>query len=137
MIQAVITTGSGGFLGKGLGKGTQSRLAFLPENHTDFAFSSLAEQFGFIGGLVVIAAEFALIVLLLQRAYRFVHSDDSDSKYKYYYSLGLAALLAIQIVVNIGMNIGILPIAGIALPFISSGGSMFVAVCVGFAIIKS
>lgn len=137
MIQAVITTGSGGFFGKGLGRGTQSRLSFLPENHTDFAFSSLVEQFGFIGGLVVIIAEFALIVLLLQRAYRFLQSNDSDSQYKYYYALGLASILIIQVLVNIGMNLGILPIAGIALPFISAGGSMFVAVCIGFALVKS
>lgn len=137
MIQAVITTGSGGFFGKGLGMGTQSRLAFLPENHTDFAFSSLVEQFGFVGGFVVIVAEFALIALLLQRTYRFLHSSDTDSQYKYYYALGIAAILIIQVVVNIGMNLGILPIAGIALPFISAGGSMFVAVCIGFALVKS
>lgn len=137
MIQAVITTGSGGFLGKGLARGTQSRLSFLPENHSDFAFSSLVEQFGFIGGFVVICAEFALIILLLQRAHRFLQSNDQDSQYKYYYSLGIAALLIIQVLVNIGMNLGVFPIAGIALPFISAGGSMFVAVCIGFALVKS
>jgi rod shape determining protein RodA len=137
MIQAVITTGSGGFFGKGLGMGTQSKLSFLPENHTDFAFSSLVEQFGFVGGLVVICAELALIALLLQRAYRFLQHSDTDSQYKYYYALGIAAVLLIQVIVNIGMNLGLLPIAGIALPFISAGGSMFVAVCIGFALVKS
>lgn len=137
MIQSVITAGSGGFIGKGLGRGTQSRLAFLPENHSDFAFASLVEQFGFIGGLFIIIAEFGLIFLLLHRAHVFSASSDEDSRYKYYYALGLAALLSIQVIVNIGMNIGVLPIAGIALPFVSSGGSLFVAICFAFGIVKT
>ncbi len=137
MIQAIITVGSGQFLGKGLGLGTQSRLFFLPENNTDFAFSSLVEQFGFVGGVFVLLGEFTLIALLLFRAYKFIGADDSDSRYKYLYSMGLASLLIIQTGVNVGMNLGLLPIAGIALPFISFGGSFFVALCVGFALAKT
>ncbi|MCX6731010.1 MAG: FtsW/RodA/SpoVE family cell cycle protein [Candidatus Roizmanbacteria bacterium] len=137
MIQAIITVGSGQFFGKGLGLGTQSRLFFLPENNTDFAFSSLVEQFGFLGGFFVLVLEFILILMLFIRAYKFIGGNDSDTRYKYLYSMGLAFLLCIQTGVNIGMNLGLLPIAGIALPFISYGGSFFVALCIGFALLKS
>lgn len=137
MIQAIITVGSGQFLGKGLGLGTQSRLFFLPENNTDFAFSSLVEQFGFLGGFFVILGEFILILMLFIRAYKFIAGTDSDTRYKYLFSMGLASLLCIQTGVNIGMNVGLLPIAGIALPFISYGGSFFVALCIGFALLKT
>ncbi len=137
MIQAIITVGSGQFFGRGLGLGTQSRLFFLPENNTDFAFSSLVEQFGFIGGFFVILGEFVLIAMLFIRAYKFIEGNDPDSRFKYLFSIGLAFLLCIQTGVNIGMNLGLLPIAGIALPFISFGGSFFVALCMGFALLKS
>ncbi len=137
MIQAIITVGSGQFMGKGLGLGTQSRLFFLPENNTDFAFSSLVEQFGFIGGFFVIVLEYIMIALLFIRSYKFIGGSDSDTKYKYLFTMGLAFLLCIQTIVNIGMNVGILPIAGIALPFVSYGGSFFVALCMGFALLKS
>ncbi len=137
MIQAVITVGSGMFFGKGLGLGTQSRLFFLPENNTDFAFSSLVEQFGFIGGFVVIVLELILIVMLFFRSLKFVNGSDNDTRYKYLYACGIASLVLIQAGVNIGMNLGILPIAGIALPFISYGGSFFVALCIGFALLKT
>ena len=137
MIQAIITVGSGQFFGRGLGLGTQSRLFFLPENNTDFAFSSLVEQFGFLGGFFVLLLEFILIAMLFIRAYKFIGGMDSDTRYKYLFSLGLAFLLLIQTGVNVGMNVGILPIAGIALPFVSYGGSFFVALCMGFALLKS
>ncbi len=137
MIQAIITVGSGQFMGKGLGLGTQSRLFFLPENNTDFAFSSLVEQFGFIGVFFVIVLEYIMIALLFIRSYKFIGGSDSDTKYKYLFTMGLAFLLCIQTVVNIGMNVGLLPIAGIALPFVSYGGSFFVALCMGFALLKS
>lgn len=137
MIQAIITVGSGQIFGKGLGLGTQSRLFFLPENNTDFAFSSLVEQFGFLGGFVVLLSEFILIAMLFIRAYKFIGGTDSDTGHKYLFSMGLAFLLCIQTGVNIGMNLGLLPIAGIALPFISYGGSFFVALCIGFALLKA
>ena len=137
MIQAIITVGSGQFFGKGLGLGTQSRLFFLPENNTDFAFSSLVEQFGFVGGFIVLLSEFILIIMLFIRAHKFIEGTDSDTRFKYLFSMGLAFLLCIQTGVNIGMNLGLLPIAGIALPFISYGGSFFVALCIGFALLKT
>ena len=90
MIQAIITVGSGQFFGRGLGLGTQSRLFFLPENNTDFAFSSLVEQFGFLGGFFVLLLEFILIAMLFIRAYKFIGGMDSDTRYKYLFSLGLA-----------------------------------------------
>jgi len=137
MIQAIITVGSGQFFGKGLGLGTQSRLFFLPENNTDFAFSSLVEQFGFVGGFFVILLEFILIAMLIIRASKFLGGDDLDTRFKYLFSMGIVFLLLIQAGVNIGMNVGLLPIAGIALPFISYGGSFFVALCIGFALLKT
>lgn len=137
MIQAIITVGSGQFFGKGLGLGTQSRLFFLPENSTDFAFSSLVEQFGFVGGFFVIVLQFVLIAMIFHRAYKFIDGRDEDTRFKYLFSMGIAFLICIQTAVNIGMNLGILPIAGIALPFISFGGSFFVSLCIGFALLKS
>ena len=137
MIQAIITVGSGQFLGKGLGLGTQSKLFFLPENNTDFAFSSLVEQFGFVGGFFVLLGEFILILTLFIRAYKFIDGSDTDTRYKYLFTMGIAFLLCIQTAVNVGMNVGLLPIAGIALPFISYGGSFFVALCIGFALLKT
>ena len=137
MVQAVITVGSGMFLGRGLGLGTQSRLFFLPENNTDFAFSSLVEQFGFVGGFCIILLELVLIIMLLFRALKFVNGRDNDTRYKYLYATGLAALIFIQAGVNIGMNLGVFPIAGIALPFISYGGSFVMALCIGFALLKT
>lgn len=137
MIQAIITVGSGQFLGKGLGLGTQSRLYFLPENNTDFAFSSLVEQFGFVGGFFVILLEFIIIGMIVLRAYKFIQGSDSDTRFKYLFCMGIAFLLFIQTAVNIGMNIGLLPIAGIALPFVSYGGSFFAALCIGFALLKT
>jgi len=137
MIQAIITVGSGQFFGKGLGLGTQSRLFFLPENNTDFAFSSLVEQFGFVGGFFIIVFEFILIAMIFMRAYKFIDGRDEDTRFKYLFSMGIAFLICIQTAVNIGMNLGVLPIAGIALPFVSYGGSFFVSLCIGFALLKS
>ena len=81
--------------------------------------------------------ESILIGLLMLRAHHFIEGDDPDTKFKYYYAVGLGALLFVQAGVNIGMNLGLLPIAGIALPFVSYGGSLFVALTLGFALLKS
>lgn len=135
MIQAMITIGSGRFLGRGLGLGTQSKLFFLPENSTDFAFSSLVEQFGFTGGILTIILFGVVLFILLRRAHKFVLKTDESGKFIFLYILGLVAFLFFQILVNVGMNLGVLPIAGIALPFISYGGSMIVSLMMGFALI--
>jgi len=135
MIQAVITIGSGRFFGRGLGLGTQSRLFFLPENTTDFAFASLVEQFGFIGGFFVIFLYALILYFIARKALKYYFLRDRESKVKMYYSLGIFSYLFFQVAVNIGMNIGLFPIAGIALPFISYGGSSVLALMIGFALL--
>lgn len=135
MIQSVITTGSGKFFGRGLGFGTQSRLFFLPENTTDFAFASLVEQFGFFGGLVVILLYSYLIFVIIKRAVTFFYERNDEGWSNFLFSIGLLSYLVFQIFVNIGMNVGLLPVAGVALPFISYGGSSVLAVLIAFALL--
>ncbi len=135
MIQAVITVGSGKFFGRGLGLGTQSRFLFLPENHTDFAFSSLIEQFGFFGGLLAIICFSSLVYFLCKRMMKFYFQKTEESKKHFLYIVGLTSYFVFQVVVNISMNMGLLPVAGIALPFISYGGSSVLALMIGFALI--
>ena len=123
MIQSIITIGSGKFFGKGLGLGTQTKLRFLPENYTDFSYASLVEQFGFFGGGLIIILFFLLCLFILKRTLTFCRENTLEGKQKFYYSLGVLTFLTCQIVVNIGMNLGIMPITGITLPLISYGGS--------------
>lgn len=120
-IQAVIAVGSGMFFGKGLGQGTQSALRFLPEKQTDFIFATLSEDLGFMGGVIVIVA----FIFLLRRFYQIFLSTD-DMYEKLVVAAGFSLIL-IQFFVNIGMNIGILPIVGVTLPFVSYGGSSLVS----------
>lgn len=133
MTQAIITIGSGNFLGHGLGLGTQSRLSFLPENHTDFAFSSLVEQFGFIGGLAVIILYGVMSFIFIKRIIKFFYRTDPDGKFKFLYTLGFFSFMIFQVFVNMGMNLGVLPIAGITLPLISYGGSSLITWMIGLA----
>jgi len=135
MIQAIITVGSGGFFGRGLGLGTQSRYYFLPENRTDFAFSSLVEQFGMAGGLMVIILYFVIIYFLISKAIKYYYQKNQDGQFSFYYCLGLTTLIFFQMFINIDMNLGILPIAGIALPLISYGGSSTVSWMLGLALL--
>lgn len=135
MIQSIITIGSGKFFGRGLGLGTQSRLFFLPENTTDFAFASLVEQFGFFGGLMVIFFYSLLIYFVAKRTIKFYFEKKEEGKAKFLFCLGLLSYLTFQIFINIGMNMGLLPVAGVALPFISYGGSSVLALLIGFALI--
>lgn len=135
MTQAIITVGSGKFLGRGLGSGTQSKLYFLPENHTDFAFSSMVEQFGFFIGAITLFLYALIAVFIIQKAILLANIRDTIDKKKFLYTVGFLTYFVFQILVNIGMNLGLFPIAGIALPFISYGGSAFVALMVGFALL--
>jgi rod shape determining protein RodA len=135
--QAIITIGSGKFLGRGLGYGTQSKLNFLPESHTDFAFASLIEQFGFFGGFIILILYFILIYSLIQKTLFFYNNKTIDNHYYFYYLLGLTSYLIFQISINIGMNLGILPITGISLPFISYGGSSLVTLFIGISILPT
>jgi rod shape determining protein RodA len=129
--QATIAVGSGQFTGRGLGQGTQSHLRFLPERHTDFIYASFVEELGFIGGFVI-------LILYLWLCYSLISiAKKTDSITHTIICLLTAGLIFIQALVNIGMNLGIMPITGVTLPFMSYGGSSLVAmyillgICVG------
>ncbi len=126
ILQSKITIGSGGIIGKGFLKGTQTKLAFLPEFHTDFIFCLLAEEFGLIGVLVLL---FLYYVFLNQVLKITLTTQDSFGRLV---GTGIMVMFVIQIFVNIGMACGILPVAGIPLPFLSYGGSALIVcfVCV-------
>jgi rod shape determining protein RodA len=117
LVQAAIAVGSGGFWGKGFGEATQSVLRFLPERHTDFIFAMIAESTGFVGALLVILS----FVFLLSRIFQI--TLNTEDEFYYLCGSGFFGLFLSHIFLNIGMNIGILPIVGITLPFTSYGGS--------------
>ncbi|MEK7177756.1 MAG: FtsW/RodA/SpoVE family cell cycle protein [Patescibacteria group bacterium] len=135
MIQSIITIGSGMFFGRGLGLGTQSRLFFLPENTTDFAFASLIEQFGFFGGFFVLIFFTAITIYLVKKTIFFYYQKSEEDQKKFLYCLGMLTYFVSQTIINIGMNMGIMPVAGITLPFISYGGSSVMALLIGFALV--
>lgn len=126
-IQSTIAVGSGQLMGRGLGRGTQSRLQFLPEYRTDFIFASIAEEMGFLGSFLILSIYLFLLSYFLKLA-----SGVTDN-FNFLLILGVFSMLIFQISVNIGMNIGILPITGITLPLISYGGSSMLAtfICLG------
>ena len=124
--QSEIAVGSGGMVGRGYLNGTQTNLDYVPEQHTDFIFTVVGEEFGFLGAMFVLA----LFALLLWRAIRIAYL--SKDPFGTYVAVGIASMFAIQIFVNVGMVIGIMPITGIPLPFLSYGGS---AMLVNFAAI--
>ncbi len=119
--QALIAVGSGQMYGRGLGYGVQSHLRFLPERQTDFVFASLAEEWGFIGAMIVIVLYMVLTILLVTQA---ISLNKPTHKI---YLLCLGIMTFVQVVINIGMNLGLLPITGITLPLISYGGSSIVS----------
>jgi len=131
LIQSKIAVGSGQFFGRGLGRGTQSHLQFLPERHTDFIFASLAEELGFVGSLILILLFFFLLLKILLLA---VNSKD---RFASLVCIGVFSLLFIQIFVNIGMNLGLLPITGLTLPLISYGGSSILSTMIALGVISS
>lgn len=129
IIQSKIAIGSGQFLGKGWLAGTQSQLNFLPERHTDFIFSVLCEEWGFLGAFIVIALYFVII-------YRGISIiEQTTDTFGKLVATGIVSLLAFQVVVNIGMTMGLLPVVGITLPFISYGGSSLITSIVSIAIL--
>jgi rod shape determining protein RodA len=116
-IQSRIAIGSGRLFGKGFRCGTQNRLGFLPNRHTDFAFSCIGEEFGLLGSLVVLSLHALLVGRFLQVA------RTARDRFSALLCVGCAAIIGYQVFVNVGMLLGLLPITGIALPFISYGGS--------------
>ena len=115
--QSQVAIGSGGFWGKGWAKGTQTKLQFLPEQHTDFIFSVIGEEFGFLGVTILLLTFLVLLWRSLQIAV------EVNNKFMMLVVAGCVTLLAIHIIVNIGMTVGIMPVTGIPLPFLSYGGS--------------
>lgn len=128
-IQSMITVGSGGLFGKGLGKGTQNHLKFLPENHTDFIFASLSEELGFFGVLILCLAYIFLLFKIVQ------YAGKSDCQFDYLVYIGIFSQFLWQIFINISMNIGIIPITGVTLPLVSAGGSSVIATFIALGII--
>jgi rod shape determining protein RodA len=121
--QSTIAVGSGGLLGKGVGYGTQSRLNFLPEYKTDFIFAAFAEEWGFVGSVLLLI--FFGIILYKLALFALV----ADSTFEALFTYGVLIWIATHIIINIGMNIGIMPVTGIPLPFMSYGGSHLLAEC--------
>jgi rod shape determining protein RodA len=121
--QALIAVGSGQLLGRGLGQGVQSHLKFLPERQTDFIFASLAEEWGFIGASLVLLLYFVLVGVYLSKAWSLKTGAE------YYFLIVIIFFFATQVMVNIGMNMQLMPITGITLPFVSYGGSSFLSFC--------
>lgn len=129
--QAIISVGSGKLFGRGLGLGTQNQLQFLPERESDFIFAVIAEELGFIGSIVIIGL-FALILFRLWKGFQRLHDD-----YARAIVLGFSSIIFTQMCINIGMNIGIMPVTGIPLPFVSAGGSSLIALCLGLGIVQN
>lgn len=130
-VQAMVAVGSGELFGKGIGYGTQSRLQFLPEYETDFIFAAFAEEWGFVGVIFL----FIFFNLLLWRILKV--SFIGHSNFERLFSMGFATLIFAHIFVHVGMNIGILPITGITLPFLSYGGSALITLFAGLGILDS
>ena len=120
VIQSIVAVGSGGFFGQGLARGLQSQLQFLPERQTDFIFASTVEELGIVGGALVLL----LFFFMLWRLIRIIHN--SRDRYGMYLSSGVFFLVLIQLSVNVGMNLGLLPVTGVTLPFLSFGGNSLV-----------
>lgn len=130
-IQSKIAVGSGGIFGKGLYCGTQNRLNFVPEHHTDFIFCVIAEEGGFIASMSLIILFLIVIKLSID-----VITKTTDPEAKLL-AAGITSMLIFQIIINIGMTIGLCPITGLPLPFISYGGSSLLTYCIGFGFIMS
>lgn len=127
--QAEIAIGSGGMTGRGYTQGIQSKLDYIPEQHTDFIFTVPAEEFGFLGAAGILTAYFVLLGLGLAIAAR------SKSGFGYLAAAGAVVTIAFYVVVNVGMVIGLLPVVGVPLPLISHGGTAMLTVMVTFALI--
>ena len=129
--QAEIAIGSGGLFGVGYLQGTQTNLDFVPEQHTDFIFTVVGEEFGFVGAMILLG----LYGILVWRAFRIAMI--SKDAFGTYLAAGIASMLALQIFVNVGMTVGIMPITGIPLPLVSYGGSSLLITCAAIGILEN
>lgn len=121
VLQSKVAIGSGGFFGKGYLDGTQTNLSFLPEEHTDFIYSVIGEQFGFLGCVVVLGLFFLLIQRILGVAV------DTRSRFTALAAVGIAGILSFHVIVNVSMTMGMMPVTGLPLPFLSYGGSFLIS----------
>lgn len=128
LIQSKVAIGSGGVFGKGYLAGSQKRLAFLPEQHTDFIFSVVGEEFGFLGVVIALVLFAVLLVSLVKIAQR------AKDSFSYMVVFGFAGLLVTHVVENVGMTVGLMPITGIPLPLFSYGGSFMLACALGLGV---
>lgn len=131
VFQSEIAIGSGGLLGKGVGYGTQSRLNFLPEYRTDFIFAAYAEEWGLIGSIIFCAL---ILTILLRILYISLNQNDN---FLSLIGVGVFAWIFVHSTVNIGMNMGVMPVTGIPLPFMSYGGSHYISGCIALGIVAS
>jgi rod shape determining protein RodA len=130
-LQSAIAIGSGGLLGKGYGLGSQSQLNFLPEKQTDFIFSSLAEQFGFVGCASILLLYAAVIFMALRTAYL------SHSHFGRLAAAGITVTFALYVLINGAMVMGMAPVVGVPMPLLSYGGTVMLTVMVGFGLVQA
>lgn len=129
--QAEIAIGAGGIFGRGYLQGTQTNLDYVPAQHTDFIFTVVGEEFGFLGAAVVLV----LFALILWRAFRIALL--SKDPFGTFLAVGVGTVIAVQVFVNVGMTVGIMPITGIPLPFVSYGGSALISDFIGIGLLLS
>jgi rod shape determining protein RodA len=131
LLQSKIAVGSGMLLGRGLLKGTQTRLSFLPEQHSDFAFSVMAEEWGFMGSALL------LILYLLLILWGINIAKNSKDMFGTILAVGIVAIVFWQLVINVSMAVGLLPVVGIPLVFFSSGGSSIISTMAGMGLLMN
>lgn len=132
-VQSTITVGSGQLFGRGLAAGSQTQLGFLPSlaQHTDFIFAVLAEKLGFVGTIMVIGLFLTLLLRSLKIAYA------SSDRFGMFMAIGVVAMLVFHLFINIGMNMGIAPVTGIPLPFVSYGGTSLISAMLAIGMLES
>ena len=131
IIQAKIALGSGGWAGKGFMQGTQSRLNFLPEKHTDFIFTTLAEEFGFVGAFSLLVL-YALILIFL-----IVAAIQNRDRFSQLLIIGVAVNFFLYLAINLAMVMGMAPVVGVPLPLLSYGGSATLVIMLAFGLVQS
>lgn len=130
-LQSEIAIGSGGFFGKGLFGGTQTNLSFVPEQSSDFIFTAVGEQLGFVGGSIVLGL-YAMIVWRL-----LIAAGNGRERFSQMVAIGVGALLVFHVFVNVGMTLRLIPVTGLPLPFLSAGGTFFIAMSLGLGLAHS
>jgi rod shape determining protein RodA len=131
VIQSKIAVGQGGMWGRGVTKGTQTQLQFLPVPHTDFIFSAFSEQHAFVGVVVVLGLYFLMLILIVQNA------QTAPDRAGLYICMGIAALMLFHVMVNVGMVVGRMPVTGIPLPLMSAGGSNILSVFIMLGLVNN